>query len=65
MGKKIGLREASERTGESEKTLRNAIARGDLPGYQLGSSRNIRVDTDDLERMYRPIPTGKRQGGAA
>ncbi|OBA65741.1 hypothetical protein A5633_03410 [Mycolicibacterium elephantis] len=63
MGQKIGLRKASERTGETEVTLRNAIARGDLPGYQLGTSRNIRVDTDDLDKLYRPLPSGGRKAG--
>lgn len=67
MGQKIGLRAAAEKTGETELTLRNAISRGDLPAYQLGTSRKIRVDTDDLDKLYRPIPTGGRRksNGAA
>jgi excisionase family DNA binding protein len=67
MGKKITIREASgpEYLDMTHQAIRRLIARGDLPAYQVGSTRNLRVDTDDLQKLYRPLPTGGRKSGAA
>lgn len=64
MGQKVTIREAGERLNLGEKAVRRLIARGDLPAYQIGTTRNLRVDTADLEKLYRPIPTGGRKAGA-
>lgn len=61
MGQKITIRKAAERLNMGDKAVRNLIARGDLPAYQVGTTRNLRVDTDDLDNLYRPIPTGGRR----
>lgn len=39
----------------STKTIRRRIASGDLRAYRCGKS--IRVRTDDLEAMMRPVPS--------
>ena len=41
----------------SVKTIRRRIAAGDLRAYRCGKS--IRVKTDDLEAMMRPVPSAK------
>lgn len=41
----------------SAKTIRRRIAAGDLRAYRCG--KTIRVKTDDLEAMMRPIRSGK------
>lgn len=41
----------------SAKTIRRRIAAGDLRAYRCGKS--IRVKTDDLEAMMRPVPSAK------
>jgi excisionase family DNA binding protein len=43
----------------STKTLRRAIARGELRAYRLGNSRAIRLDLAELDAWMRPIPTAK------
>jgi excisionase family DNA binding protein len=50
------LAAAAEYAGVSAKTLRRRISDGTLPGYRLGT-RNIVVDLDDVDRMFRRIPT--------
>lgn len=50
------LREAAERTGISERTLRRRISEGKLPAYHVGS-RIIRVVAADVDRLMVPIPT--------
>lgn len=50
------LAAAADAYGISVKTLRRAIARGDLTGYRLGQ-RIITVDLDELDKLMRPIPT--------
>ena len=41
----------------SAKTIRRRIAAGDLRAYRCG--KTIRVRTDDLEAMMRPVPSAK------
>jgi excisionase family DNA binding protein len=40
----------------STKTIRRRIATGELPAYRCGK-RGIRIKTEDLEAMMRPIPS--------
>jgi excisionase family DNA binding protein len=47
---------AAERLSVSTKTVRRMIARGELPAYRVGV-KSIRLDSVDVERLLRPIPT--------
>lgn len=58
----LRLSEAAEYTGFGERTLRRRIADGTITGYRVGP-REIRVDADELDRMFRPIPTTASGGG--
>lgn len=52
----LSLQHAAERYGVSVDTLRRRIAAGHLPARRFGP-RLIRVLDDDLEALFRPIPT--------
>jgi excisionase family DNA binding protein len=52
------LSDAAEYLGVNEKTVRRRIADGTLTGYRLGG-RLLRVDLNELDQAFRPIPTGK------
>lgn len=54
----VGQHEAAEYLGVSERTIRNYIARGDLPGHRVKGSRLVRIRRADLDALLRPIPTG-------
>ncbi len=41
----------------SAKTIRRKIAAGELRAYRCG--KTIRIKTDDLEAMMRPVPSAK------
>lgn len=51
------LREAADRLGVSDRTLRRRIADGDLIAYRLGK-RLIRVRTTDVDALLRTFPRG-------
>lgn len=51
----ISLATAAALTEFSEKTIRRAIANGDIPAYRHGAS--LRVKRSDLDLLFRPIPT--------
>ncbi len=51
------LREAADRLGVSDRTLRRRIADGDLMAYRLGK-RLIRVRTADVDALLRGFPRG-------
>jgi excisionase family DNA binding protein len=53
---KISLHDAALRVGVSDRTIRRWIAQGLLPAERLGP-KLIRVNTVDLDRLQRPIPT--------
>ena len=61
----LSLQEAARIYGVSVDTLRRRVIAGDLPASRLGQ-RLIRVRVDDLEHMFRPIPTvrGRWRRGA-
>ena len=52
----LTVNEAAERLTVDHKTIRRAIANGELPGYRIGSSSAIRVDQEDVDALLRPIP---------
>lgn len=56
--------EAADYLGVTDRTIRNYIARGVLPGYRVRGSRLVRIDRADLDSLLRPIPTagGRRAG---
>jgi excisionase family DNA binding protein len=54
VGKKISIAKAAEETGQCSRTIRRYIALGRLPAYRVGP-RAIRIDTDDLAALLRPI----------
>ena len=53
---KIPLSVGAERLGVSGRTLRRYIAQGRLHAYKVGP-RMIRVDSDELEALLKPMPT--------
>jgi excisionase family DNA binding protein len=53
----MSIESAAEYLDCSTKTIRRRIASGDLRAYRLASSRVIRVDLAEVDRMLRPIPT--------
>lgn len=52
----VTLKDSAEYLGVTERTIRNFIARGDLPAYRIGS-RALRIDREDLDRIITPVPT--------
>ena len=54
----LPLQQAAEETACSVSTLRNLIARGDLPAYRFGP-RMIRVRRRDLEAVLQPYQGGQ------
>lgn len=53
----LSLADAAAWVSLSVETIRRRIAAGDLRAYRCGKS--IRVKTDDLEAMMRPVPSAK------
>lgn len=49
--------EAAEVIGCSERTIRNYIAQGTLPGYRVKGSRFLRVKRADVEALLVRIPS--------
>lgn len=52
-------REAADYIGVTDRTIRNYIARGDLPAWRVRGSRLIRIDRADLDALLRPVPSAK------
>lgn len=52
----LGLAQAATYTDLSTRTLRRRIAEGVLPAYRTG--RLIKIRTEDLDKLFRPIPNG-------
>jgi excisionase family DNA binding protein len=52
----VSIAEAVAYAGVPNKTLRDWIRRGLLPGYRIGP-RLLQVDLNDIDRMRRRIPT--------
>ena len=56
----VTLLEAAEYLGVNPRTLRRRIADGSLAGHRLPPGRLIRVDLNDVDALFRPIPAGDR-----
>ncbi len=52
----IPIEQASVYLSVDKKTVRRMIARGELTGHRVGP-KLIRIRTDELDAMLRPIPT--------
>ncbi len=52
----LSLQQAAALYGVSVDTLRRRIRHGQLPASRFGQ-RLIRVRTQDLDKLFRPIPT--------
>ena len=50
------LAEAAVRTGVSVRTLRRRVAEGRLTAYRCGP-RLLRVDTEEVDALMKPVPT--------
>lgn len=50
--------DAGQYLGVTDRTVRNYIARGVLPGHRVKGSRLVRVRQTDLDRLLQRIPTG-------
>lgn len=59
VGPWLSQAEAAEYLGVTDRTIRNYIARGDLPGYRVRGSRLVRLRLSDVDALLRPIPTGE------
>ena len=53
----LTLAEGAEHVGLHVKTLRRRIASGDLPAYRMPKGRALRVKREDLDALFRAIPT--------
>ncbi len=60
----VSQAEAADYSSVTVKTIRRYVAAGRLTGYRLGD-RLIRIDLDELEAMFSPIPTGRPRPPAA
>lgn len=58
----ISVAESAERWNVCTKTIRRLVADGSLPAYRLGK-RLIRIDPDELDQLFREIPTVRSTGG--
>lgn len=58
------VRQAADRKAVHRDTIRRAIARGDLTGYRMGR-RIMRVDPDEVDALFRPVPTTTSSDPAA
>lgn len=50
--------EAAKYLDVTDRTVRNYIARGDLPGYRVKGSRLLRIDAADLDALLTPVAAG-------
>ena len=53
----LSLSEAGEVLGLRARTIRRMIARGEIRGYTVGRTRNVRVLRSDVEECLQPIKT--------
>lgn len=58
----IDIEQAAAYLGVNERTIRNYIARGIVPGYRIHGSRLIRIDLNELDALPQPIPTVQHKG---
>lgn len=53
----LSIRQAADHTGASTDTIRRRISDGQLPAYYVGKSHMLRIKTNDLDALMRPVPT--------
>lgn len=53
----LSIRQAADYTGASTDTIRRRISDGQLPASYVGRSHMLRIRTDDLDALMRPIRT--------
>jgi excisionase family DNA binding protein len=53
----LSQQEAADYIGQTDRTIRNHIARGTLPASRIRGSRAVRIRREDLDRLLKPIPT--------
>ncbi len=58
----LSQQEAAEYLGVTDRTVRNYISRGTLPGHRVRGARLVRIDRADLDALLRPIPTANGGG---
>jgi excisionase family DNA binding protein len=49
---RLSVREAAERAGVSQKMVRRAIERGELPGFMVRGMRKVIVLEADVDRVF-------------
>lgn len=54
------LTTAADYYGCTADTIRNYISAGDIPGYNVGSRRTVKVDLNDLDDLAVRIPSARR-----
>lgn len=59
----VSMKDVADQIGMTERSVRNLVARGELPAYRIGA-RTLRIDQADLDQIIRPVPTVQR-GDAA
>jgi len=60
----INLSRAAEQYDTSVKTIRRRIADGTITGYRMPNSRHVKVDADEVDKAFRPIPSAAGRGAA-
>lgn len=59
----ISIQDGAARCGVSVDFIRDRISDGALPAFRAGNRRGlIRVRIEDLDRLFRPIPTVRQAG---
>ena len=53
----LSQEEAAEYLGVCDRSIRNYIARGQLPARRVRGSRLIRIDRADVDALLCPVPT--------
>lgn len=54
--------EAAEYLRVTDRTIRNYIASGVLPGHRIKGSRMVRIRRADCDALMRPIPSAASNG---
>lgn len=56
----ISLPEAAEELGTSLRTVRRLVSQGLLPAYKVGGSKLVRINSEDLAKVLKPVtPSGR------
>jgi excisionase family DNA binding protein len=58
------IQRAASRNSVSVDTIRRRIASGELKAYRLGK-RILRVDPNEVDALFRPIPAARPRGDVA